>query len=145
MKILWAVCLSLLVLLAVTLGYRAMTQDSLPAQARRILAQEPRFARVTVTLAFDDVVVLGGATRTVEESWDARNAIWFAWTGTPRPAGVLNHIRADVPPHDPQSHFNHSQDLIPKVIAGKDGRLCTPGSAIITHSPLMVIPSCDGR
>jgi len=86
MKILWAVCLSLLVLLAVTLGYRAMTQDSLPAQARRILAQDPRFARVTVTIAFDDIVVLGGRTRTVEDGWDARNAIWTHWVGTPRQA-----------------------------------------------------------
>ena len=144
MKIAWAVGLAIVALLTISLvGLHLRAQDSLPAQARRILAQDPRFARVTVTIAFDDVVVLEGRTRTVEDGWDARNAIWTHWIGTPRPAGILNHIRADEPPHDPQSFFNPSQDLIPKIVFDKRGLPCTPGSALITHSPLMVIPSCN--
>lgn len=90
MKIFWAVALSLLVLLGITLAQVLRREDPLPAQARGILAQDPRFSRVTVTIAFDDIVVLEGRTRTVMDSWDARNAIWTAWKGTPRPSGVLN-------------------------------------------------------
>ena len=144
MKILWAVCLSLLVLLAVTLGYRAMTQDSLPAQARRILAQDPRFARVTVTIAFDDIVVLRGQTRTFDDKADAVLLLWTRWVGTPRPTGILNHIDTDLPDYPPTGRL-FNPDVIPKVVLDKHGRPCTPGAAMLWHSPLMVIPSCTPR
>ena len=142
MKLFVAVCLSLLVLLAVTLGYRAMTQDSLPAQARRILAQDPRFARVTVTIAFDDIVVLGGRTRTHDDKADAVLLLWTRWVGTPRPSGILNHIDTDLT-RDPRPGRLFNPDVIPKVVLDKHGRPCTPGADLVTHSPLMVIPSCN--
>ena len=83
----------------------------------------------------------------MEDGWDARNAIWTHWVGTPRPAGVLNHLTADQPPdvtgwpRNP-TLLTPDQEIIPKIVVGKDGRPCTPGGMIVQHSPLMVIPSC---
>ena len=142
MKLFWAVALSLLVILGITLAQLLSTRDPLPAQARRILAADPRFADVTVRIAFDDIVVLEGRTLTHDDKADAALLLWTRWTKGPRPSGILNYIRPDAPV-DPRADRLFSPDVIPKIVLDKHGRPCTPGGALITHSPLMVIPSCD--
>lgn len=58
-------------------------------------------------------------------------ALWGPESATPVPAAH----------QEGRLFFN--PDVIPKIVFDKFGRPCTPAGALITHSPLMVIPPCD--
>lgn len=83
--------------------------------AKTALADDPRFAGVTVAVTLRDVIALSGKVRTERDKWDARDAIWKRWPtrGCPRPSGVLNYVWSE--------EFRDSQTSRPmKMLPCKD-------------------------